>query len=183
MCLGVVVGAHGVRGQVRIKSFTADPADVGAYGPVEDDAATNRFRLKVASVVGKGVVVATLPGVADRNAAEALKGMRLWVARAALPAPEDEDEYYWSDLIGLAVETDDGGMAGSVEAVHDFGAGAMLEVKRPDGPSVMVPFTRAVVPVVDVKGGRVVVATASGVFAPPDASEADEGDEGASEAK
>ncbi len=156
ICLGVVVGVHGVQGAVKVKSFTENPAAVGAYGPVEDEAGQRRFRLKVIGQA-KGMVTATLEGVRDRNTAEAMKGTRLYVPRERLPQP-DEDEIYLSDLIGLRVDLDDGTMWGTVKAVYDFGAGDVLEVARPEGRLEMLPFTRACVPVVDVAGGRLVVA-------------------------
>lgn len=156
ICLGVVVGVHGVQGAVKVKSFTTDPAAVGAYGPVEDEAGLRSFRLKVIGSA-KGMVVATLQGVQDRNTAEALKGTRLYVPRERLPPP-DEDEIYLSDLIGLRAELDDGSVWGTVKTVYDFGAGDVLEVARPDGRLELLPFTRACVPVVDVAAGRLVVA-------------------------
>jgi len=144
-----------VRGEVKVKSFTADPDGPGAYGPVEDEAGQRRWRLKIVGAA-KGTVVARLDGVADRNAAEALIGTQLYVPRAALPAP-DEEEFYHADLIGLTVEAPDGTVLGKVTALHDFGAGDLLEVALAAGGSVLWPFTRQVVPVVDVAGGRVVV--------------------------
>lgn len=156
VCVGVVVGVHGVQGAVKVKAFTEDPADVGAYGPVEDEAGQRRVRLRVIGAA-KGVVIATLQGVTDRNAAEALKGARLYVPRQRLPQPE-EDEFYLSDLVGLRVEHEDGSDFGTVKAVYDFGAGDVLEVARPNGRLEMLPFTKACVPVVDVAGGRLVVA-------------------------
>ncbi|WP_299441272.1 ribosome maturation factor RimM [uncultured Rhodospira sp.] len=165
VCLGVVVGVHGVRGVVRVKSFTADPADVAAYGPVSTEDGARSWRL---SVVGpaKGVVLCRFDGIDDRTAAEALKGLRLYVPRAALPPAEDEDEYYHADLIGLAVEREDGTALGTVRAVHDFGAGDMLELRPPaeGAKSLMIPFTRAAVPVVDLTAGRVVVADLPGLL-------------------
>ncbi|MBF0563181.1 MAG: 16S rRNA processing protein RimM [Alphaproteobacteria bacterium] len=163
VCVGVVVAAQGLQGQLRIKSFTARPGDIAAYGPVMNDEG-RRFDLKLQGERGQGVGLASLAGVTDRNAAEALRGTQLYVLRAALPPPDDEGEFYWSDLIGLAVVFDDGEAAGTVQAVHDFGAGSILEVTRPGATSVMVPFTRAVVPVVDLPGKRVVVTRACGVF-------------------
>jgi 16S rRNA processing protein RimM len=157
VCLGVVVGVHGVQGAVKVKSFTEVPADVGSYGPVEDEAGQRRFRVKVIGSA-KGVVVATLEGIRDRNAAEALKGTRLYVPRERLPQPEDEDEVYLSDLIGLRAELEDGTAWGTVKAVYDFGAGDVLEVARPDGRLDMLPFTRTCVPVLEVANGRLVVA-------------------------
>jgi 16S rRNA processing protein RimM len=162
VCLGAVTGAHGVRGLVRVKAFTAEPADIAAYGPVEDEAGTRRFALEVVGAA-KGVVLVRVPGVADRDAAERLKGLRLYVPRAALPEPEEE-EYYHADLLGLRVELTDGSEFGRVRAVHDFGAGDSIEVVRADGGTVMVPFTRAAVPVVDLADGRLVVDPPEGLL-------------------
>ena len=156
VCLGAVAGAQGVRGALRIKPFTARPEDVAAYGPVEDEAGGRRFRLRVLEVRG-GVVIATAEGIADRDAAEALRGVRLWVPRDRLPPPE-EDEFYHADLIGLAVEDEAGTPVGRVAALYDFGAGDVIEIAREGAPPLVLPFTRAVVPVVDPKAGRVVIA-------------------------
>lgn len=169
VCVGVVVGAHGVRGAVRVKPFTGEPEAIAAYGPVEDESG-RRLKVKVLSVA-KGVVNATLAGVADRDAAEALKGTKLYVPRTALPAPE-EDEFYYSDLIGLAAELEDGSVYGTIRAVHDFGAGDLLELALPDGRVEMLPFTKAVVPVVDIKGRRVVIAPPEVTEARPESEEA-----------
>ena len=155
VCVGVVIGVHGLRGTVRLKSFTADPAAIGAYGPVETEADGRRFRIRVTGLT-KGAVLADLEGIGDRDAAEALKGTKLYVPRSALPAT-DEDEYYHADLVGLRVELADGGAYGTVRALHDFGAGDMLEVARPGGEVTFLPFSRQVVPVVDMAGGRLVV--------------------------
>jgi 16S rRNA processing protein RimM len=153
--VGVIVGAHGVRGAVRVKPFTAEPASVAAYGPVEDETGSRRFELRLVGE-GKGVVIATLKGVEDRNAAEALKGLRLYVARAALPAP-GEEEYYHADLVGLEAVTPAGTPLGRVRAVHDFGAGDSLELALAAGGTLLVPFTKAAVPEIDLAGGRLVV--------------------------
>lgn len=166
VCVGIVVGAQGLRGVVRIKSFTESPADVAAYGPVEDEAG-RRFRLRVVGEA-KGVVLAQPEGIADRTGAEAMKGRRLYVARAALPPPAEE-EYYHSDLVGLRAEREDGSPLGEVTGVFDFGGGDLIEVAGPEG-KVMMPFTHAVVPVVDLSGGRVVVV-------PPVMSGGTDGDE------
>ena len=160
--MGVVTGAHGVRGLLRVKSFAGEPKDIAAYGPLEDEAGSRRFPLEVVGAA-KGVLIMRLAGVADRDAAERLKGQRLYLLRAALPEPETE-EYYHADLIGLAVELAAGGPLGRVRAVHDFGAGDSLEIECADGRVVMVPFTRAIVPVVDIAQGRVVVDPPAGLF-------------------
>lgn len=171
VCVGAIVGAHGVRGQVRVKSFTADPADVAAYGPVESEDGGRRFRLKVTGEA-KGLVIARLEGVEDRDAAEALRGTRFYVPRACLPEPE-EDEFLYSDLVGLRAETADGTVVGTVRGVADFGAGEVLDIGG-EGGGFMVPFTKADVPVVDVAGGRLVVV--------PPAYAPEEKDDGASNA-
>jgi 16S rRNA processing protein RimM len=153
--VGVIVGAHGVRGAVRVKPFTAEPAAVAAYGPVEDETGTRRFELRLVGE-GKGVVIATVKGVEDRNAAEALKGLRLYVARAALP-PAEAEEFYHADLIGLDAVTLAGERLGKVRAVHDFGAGDSLEIAVEAGGTLLVPFTKRAVPEIDLAGGRLVV--------------------------
>ncbi|HEY7689042.1 MAG TPA: ribosome maturation factor RimM [Dongiaceae bacterium] len=153
--IGVIVGAHGVRGEVKIKSFTAAARDVAAYGPVTDEAGNRPLKLKVVGQA-KGVVVARIDGVADRNAAEALKGLRLYVARAALP-DTGEDEYYCADLIGLPVERADGRAYGRILKVEDFGAGDVVEIALPDGGTEFLPLTRRIFPLLDPKARRVVI--------------------------
>jgi 16S rRNA processing protein RimM len=165
ICVGVIAGAHGVQGAVRIKSFTADPDDVARYGPLEDESGERRLRLRLAGSA-KGVVIARINGVADRNQAEALRGLRLYLSRAALPPTADE-EYYHADLIGLEAALGDGTRLGQVRAVHDFGAGDTLEIERPAGPPAMVPFTRAIVPVVDLAAGRLVLDPPPGLLDEP----------------
>ena len=155
VCVGVVTGPHGVQGAVRIKSFTEAPEDVARYGPLGDESGDRRFELRLIGA-GKGVVLARLSGVDDRNQAEALRGQRLYLARAALPQPEAE-EYYHADLIGLEAVLGDGTPVGRVRAVHDFGAGDTLELERRGAPPVMVPFTRAVVPSIELAAGRLVL--------------------------
>src|SRR5438270_806609 len=147
----IVVAAHGVRGAVRIKSFTAKPEDIARYGPLEDETGQRQFTLRLIGAA-KGVLIAQLSGVGDRNHAEAMRGLRLYLPRAALPPPEEE-EYYHADLIGLDAVLADGTPVGQVRAVHDFGAGDTLEIARPEGPPAMVPFTKAIVPEVDVAAG------------------------------
>ena len=153
--LGEIVGVHGVQGQVRVRTHTADPLDVAAYGPLTAEPGARMLALEGVREVKGGVVIARVPGVNDREAAAALKGLRLYVQRSVLPAPEEE-EFYHADLEGLRAELAAGGELGRVRRVVNYGAGDMLEVER-DGSSVLVPFTRAIVPVVDLSGGRVVV--------------------------
>jgi 16S rRNA processing protein RimM len=165
LLVGVITGAQGIRGAVRIKSFTAEPASVAGYGPVTDEAGTRRFALKIVGQ-SKGVVIGKLAGVDDRNQAEALKGTRLYIGRDQLP-PADEDEFYHADLIGLTARLVDGGTLGIVRAVHDFGAGDALDIELDGGGSVVVPFTRATVPKVDLAGRMVLIDPPVGLFEPP----------------
>ncbi|CAA7623178.1 ribosome maturation factor RimM [Magnetospirillum sp. SS-4] len=168
VCVGVVVGVHGVRGAVKVKSFTEVPTDIGYYSPVEDETGSRKIRLKVTGEA-KGVVIAALDGIGDRDAAEALRGTKLWVSRERLPRT-GEDEFLYSDLIGMAVEGTDGRRLGTVAMVHDFGAGDVLDIALAERGNLMVPFTKAAVPEVDVPGRRLVVV--------PPLYVADEQDEG-----
>src|SRR6202162_3579597 len=117
VCVGVIAGAHGVQGAVRVKSFTADPQAVARYGPLEDETGERLLSLRLVGSA-KGVVIARLAGIADRDRAEALRGLRLYLSRAALPPPAEE-EYYHTDLIGLEAALGDGTPVGQVRAVHD----------------------------------------------------------------
>jgi 16S rRNA processing protein RimM len=153
--VGVIAGPRGLKGEVWVRSFTADPADIAAYGPLVDEERRRTFILQVLEAA-KDRVLARIDGVADRTAAEALTGTRLFAPRAAFGEPAEE-EYFQADLVGLAAETVKGERLGRVVAVQNFGAGDLLEVEVEAGSTVLVPFTRAVVPEVDVSGGRVVV--------------------------
>lgn len=160
VCLAVVAGAHGVRGLVKLKSFTADPLDVGAYGALSDDTGQRLFEVTVKGMV-KNAVLVSIKGIGDRDQAQALQGTRLFVSRDALPEPEDEEEFYNTDLIGLRVEDSSGSLLGTVKAMHNFGGGDLLEVLPGEEAgrvkSWLLPFTKQVVPVIDLAGGRVVV--------------------------
>ena len=156
LLLGIVVGVHGVRGEVRIKSFTDEPTGIGAYGPLSDEAGRRSWRIEPRAVV-RGAVVARMEGVDDRNAAEAMKGLRLYVERTALPETA-EREWYEADLIGLQALGKDGTDFGRVLAFHDYGAGTSMEVSgAAGGKPLVVPFTDEAVPEVDLAGGRVVI--------------------------
>ena len=155
VCVGAFAGAQGVRGQVRLKSFTADPEDVVRYRPLTDQSGGREFKVTLVGTT-KDAFIAKVDGVATRDEAAALAGTRLYVPRAALPAA-DEDEFYHADLIGLSAEAVDGKVLGKVAALHDFGAGDVLEITTAEGKSQLIPFTRASVPQVDMAGGRVVV--------------------------
>lgn len=162
VCLGAVAGAFGVRGEVRLKSFCAVPEDIAAYGPLESEDGARRFEVHLVQAV-KGGFAARLSGVPTRAAAEALRGARLYADRAVLPPPA-EDEFYHSDLIGLEVRDTGGALLGRVRAVHDHGAGDLLEIDVAGGPSVLLPFTRAAVPLVDLAAARIVADPPEGLF-------------------
>ncbi len=161
--IGVFGAPHGVRGEMRLKSYTADPAAVVDYGPVftEDG---RRFVLKLVRPLKDDMVVVRAEGVADRDAAARLTNVRLYVPREKLPEPEEE-EFYHSDLVGLRVETAEGEALGTVAAVVDFGAGDLLEIRRPaGGPTVLLPFTKAFVPTIDLRAGRILALPPAGLF-------------------
>ncbi len=155
VCVGVIVGAHGVRGAVRVKSFTAEAMDIASYGPLSDEEGKRQFALAPIGQA-RGAVLARIEGVDDRDAAEALRGVRLYVDRARFPEPE-EDEFYHADLIGLAALCVDGRRLGRVTAISNHGAGDMIEIALEAGGSALLPFTKAVVPTVDLAAGHVVV--------------------------
>lgn len=154
VCVGAIAGAFGVRGEVRLKSFCAAPRDIAAYGPLTTEDGSRSFEVTLTRPVAGGLG-ARLSGVADRNAAEALRGVTLWAARDALPGLPS-DEFYHADLIGLPVQDPGGARLGVVRAIHDHGAGDILEVAGPKGV-LLLPFTREVVPTVDLGAGRIVV--------------------------
>jgi 16S rRNA processing protein RimM len=164
LLLGVVIGAQGIQGEVKVKTFTADPESLGDYGPLQDAGATKTFQVKVLRLSKGDVVIARIKGVEDRNAAEAMKGTELYIQRSALPQA-GEGEFYFADLVGLTVLMS-GQVLGSITAVHNYGAGDMLEVKTDSGRSAMVPFTDDAVPVVDLAAGTVTVEPAFWLGAP-----------------
>ncbi|MFL4971981.1 MAG: ribosome maturation factor RimM [Xanthobacteraceae bacterium] len=155
--------AHGLRGEVKLRSFTQDPMAVQDYRVLEGEDGTRTFAIE-ALKPAKGCLIARLAGVSDRTAAEGLRGVKLYVPRDRLPAPEDDETFYYADLIGLAVATGDGRMLGKVVAVHNFGAGDLIEVEAGSGGTVMLPFTAAVVPTIDLAAGRLVVDPPAGAF-------------------
>jgi 16S rRNA processing protein RimM len=163
VCVAQIGAAHGVRGEVRLWTFTAEPMAVAQYGPLETEDGTQSFAI-AALRPAKGHLVARLRGVDDRDAAERLTNVKLFVPRERLPAPQ-EDEFYHADLIGLAAVELDGRPLGTITAVHNFGAGDILEIKPAAGAAMLLPFTQAVVPMVDIKAGRVIVAPPEAVSA------------------
>jgi 16S rRNA processing protein RimM len=166
--LGVVAAPHGVRGLVRIRSFTEDPMAIATYGALSDETGSKLYRVEALSAV-KGAVLARIEGVADRTAAEAMRGVQLFVERSALPAT-GEREWYEADLVGLAAVGRDGRDWGKVLAFHDFGAGRTMEVSGgvASRNAVMLPFNDEAVPEIDVEGGKVVVDPPAGVVAGAD---------------
>jgi 16S rRNA processing protein RimM len=164
--LGVIGRPHGVRGLVHVTSHTADPAALADYGPLSDDNG-RRFTL-----AWRGADIAELTELrdgapvrlADRDAAARLTNTRLYIERARLPAPDD-DEYYFADLIGLAAVDTAGETLGRIAAVHDYGAGASLEIAR-DGSPLIIPFTRAAVPEIDIAGGQIIISLPEEIEAP-----------------
>jgi len=164
--LGVVIGPHGVSGRVRIKTFTSDPEAVGAYGPVETSKGI--FGIHVTGTgTGAGVVIAELEGIKRREQAEALRGLELKVARGKLGEPEEEEEaFFHTDLVGLEAVTGEGTLLGRVIAVHDFGAGDLLEIEQPNGKPELLPFTKENVPEVQLSEGRLVADPPLGLFEP-----------------
>lgn len=166
ICLGQIGAAHGVHGELRLRSFTSDPRAIARYGPLETD---DGRVLAIESLKSAGDhFVVRLSGVHDRDAARALANVRLYVPRERLPPPETPDEFYHADLIGLAVFDPAGEQLGTIVAIHNFGAGDLIEVRRATGGSTeMLPFNEATVPVVDVAAGRVIVAAGEVSFAAP----------------
>ena len=155
--VGVFGAPHGVRGELRLKSYTGDPQAIADYAPLTDASGRTTYTLTSARLVKDDILVVRVKGVEDRDAAAKLTNQRLHVPRAALPPTEDEDEFYHADLIGLRVELADGTLLGTVGAVLDFGAGDILEITPADGGrALMLPFTKAIVPIVDMKARRLV---------------------------
>jgi 16S rRNA processing protein RimM len=156
ICVARIGAAHGVRGAVKLWTFTEDPFAVRHYGPLQTKDGKRLFEVMQAREA-KDHLVATFKGVTTRDEAERLNGLELYVARDKLPVTDD-DEYYHADLIGLAAVTTTGDALGRVLAIHNFGAGDIIEIAPPRGATLMLPFSNAVVPEVDIAGGRVVIA-------------------------
>ena len=155
ICVARIGAAHGVRGAVKLWTFTEDPLAVKRYGPLTTKDGARQFEVASAREAN-GHLVATLKGVATREEAERLNGLELYIAREKLPET-DTDEYYHADLIGLAAVTVANEPIGRVTAIHNFGAGDIIEIAPPHGATMLLPFTNAVVPTVDLGSGRVVI--------------------------
>jgi 16S rRNA processing protein RimM len=153
ICVGAIAGAFGVAGEVRLKSFCAVPEAIATYGPLYTEDGSRSYKVKLTRPVAGGLG-ARLSGVATKEDADSLKGTTLWVSRDRLPAAGD-DEYYHTDLIGLEVRDTGGAALGKVSAVHNHGAGDLLEVAGPGG-TLLLPFTKEIIPTVDLTAGRIV---------------------------
>lgn len=154
-CVAAIADAHGVHGNVKVKSFTRDPAAFATYGPLLDHAGEKILTPIKARPVGRFFSLSVVEKM-TREQVEAMKSTKLYIPRDALPEP-DEDEFYYSDLIGLQVDNQDGFTVGTVQAVHEFGAGDTLEIKPPKGPSFYHPFTLEHAPTVDMAAGRIII--------------------------
>lgn len=163
ICVGAIAGAFGVKGEIRLKSFTADPSAIVDYSPLTSEDGSRRFDLTLERPV-KGGFAATLSGVETKEQADALRGTRLYALRAQLPSLPD-DEYYHADLIGLAVLDTGGATLGRVKSVLNHGAGDLLEIEGPGlKTTALLPFTRAAVPTVDLGAGRIIADPPEGIF-------------------
>ena len=154
--LAAVIGAQGLGGAVKAKIFTATPDALTRYGALHDKSG-KRFEITAFRPGKPGEAVMSFHGVTSREAAEALKGTQLFIARDALPPP-DEEEFYHADLVGLEAQDSEGRVIGKVTAIHNYGAGDVIEITRPDGDSVLLAFTRETVPVIAIASGHIVVA-------------------------
>jgi 16S rRNA processing protein RimM len=164
VCVAQIGAAHGIGGEVRVHPFTEDAMAINAYGPLETEDGSRRLEIEAVRH-GKDHLVVRFVGVADRDAAEALRHQKLFVARAKLPANEDAETFYHADLVGLTAGTSEGRALGIVVGVHNFGAGDLLEIRPVSGgTTVLLPFTQAVVPAVDMAAGRLVVDPPDGAF-------------------
>jgi 16S rRNA processing protein RimM len=156
LCLAVITGARGLKGEVRLKSFAQDADHLQSLGPLANEDDSRQFRLYAVKAAPQGVFV-RIEGIEDRSAADALRGTRLFIERARLPALA-EDEFYHADLLGLDVVDEQGVPLGRLAAIHNFGAGDVLEISRAGYPALMLAFTQSNVPHVDLKAGRITVA-------------------------
>jgi 16S rRNA processing protein RimM len=154
--LAAIIGAQGLKGEVKAKIFTAAPDALPRYGVLHDGQGKT-YQITAFRPGKPGEAVIAFAGVTDRNAAEALKGIQLFVTREKLPAT-DSDEFYHADLIGLDAFDSESRLVGKVAAIHNFGAGDVIEIMRADGDSVLLAFTKETVPLIDIAGGRVEIA-------------------------
>jgi len=157
ICVARIGAAHGVRGEVKLWSFTEDPAAVAHYGPLETQDGTRCFEIETLRAA-KDHFVARIAGVNDRDAAEKLRNIELYIPRARLPKIEEADTFYHADLVGLDAVTPDGARVGTVHALHNFGAGDIIEIAPAGGGDpLMLPFNETTVPKIDVAARQIVV--------------------------
>jgi len=157
VCVARIGAAHGVRGEVKLWSFTEDPAAVAGYGPLESEDGKQRFEIE-AMRPAKDHFVARIAGVADRDSAERLRNIDLYIPRERLPEIDEADTFYHADLVGIQAVTPDGREIGTIAAVHNFGASDVIEVKpAAGGEPLLIPFTEATVPEIDLVARRVVL--------------------------
>lgn len=178
LLMGAILGAHGIKGEVKVKSFAAQPSDIAGYGALTDAKEKRSFDLSIVgtSDATRGILIARIAGVTDRNAAEALKGTELYVARDRLPKLTDTEEFYFADLVGLQAVDEGGKLFGRVVSVDNYGAGDLLLIAPEssdqgdgaDDDSFVVPFTKAFVPVVDVAAGKLVLNLPKDFFEVPE---------------
>lgn len=170
ICLGAVVGVHGIKGEVKVKSFTEPDTNIDRYGAVRDKNDSRSFELKVVGR-SKELLRVKIKGINDRTTAETLIGTAFYINRDVLPELKDEDEFYEADLIGLEVRQNET-VVGSVAGLYNFGAGEILEIKlKSNGKLEMIPFTKAYVPEVNVAGGYIIVTSVLMEYAPDDTPE------------
>lgn len=168
ICLGAITGSFGVRGEVRLKSFCAEPSSLGDYGALTSEDGTQSYAITITRPVKSGFA-AKLTGVTTKEAADALRGVRLYALRDVLPALPD-DEYYHTDLIGLTVFDTGGAQIGRVHSILNHGASDILEVRpQSGGNTVLLPFTSQAVPTVDLAAGRIIADPPDGLFEDEDA--------------
>jgi 16S rRNA processing protein RimM len=178
LLMGAILGAHGIKGEVKVKSFAARPSDIAGYGALTDAKEKRSFDLSIVgtSDATRGILIARIAGVTDRNAAEALKGTELYVARDRLPKLTDTEEFYFADLVGLQAVDESGKVFGRVVSVDNYGAGDLLLIAPEssdqgdgaDDDSFVVPFTKAFVPVVDIAAGKLVLNLPADFFEIPE---------------
>jgi 16S rRNA processing protein RimM len=157
ICVARIGAAHGVRGEVKLWSFTEEPAAVANYGPLETQDGTRCFEIETMRAA-KDHFVVRIAGVNDRDAAEKLRNIELYIPRARLPKIEEVDTFYHADLVGLDAVTPDGARVGTVHALHNFGAGDIIEIAPAGGGDpLMLPFNETTVPKIDVAARQIVV--------------------------
>ena len=163
VCLGKIVGVHGIKGEFKVKSFTAIDRDIASYGPLEDKDSKQQFELKVTGH-SKGLLRIKIKGIDDRTKAETLIGTELYAPRGILPELKDEETYYETDLVGLKVLDECNNQVAKVSGFYNFGAGDILELKLHTGRSEMIPFNKSYVPTINLEEGYIIVSSTGMVF-------------------